>query len=467
MCQSVEDGGKRCRGKGKSSFYPKSLEKDLSPTDYICPQCGQQGTRGASHSCPLKNVLTDDMMTIKVILDKHGIPGIVDADDVRKIIEARAKGEHEPTIAIKVDSKYSQQLSNAGIENMELVSEKTTFSLDTLHYDVNSGNIVDNNGGLADIRDGVIRSVSPLKDDPASVLRGAVLRAETGYSVAPETIAEARASVDLYESIPKEQRWEQWEAITLSKTPSKALQAIHEMGWESNFPEIAALRGVPQSPIWHPEGSVEVHIQQAADVAAKMADRDGLSREDRSLVVMAAMTHDFGKSVSTTIDDDGNVNSYDHETTGVPLARSFLANIGANETIKTQVPSLIRCHMHHASDPTEKSVRSLKKKLDSYGTGTTLETWARLAESDQAGRGSAGVFGVRERWLEMNARVVKKDSAKPIKKLVDGKFLTSNGYKPGESFRDILKGASDAVNNGDIKNEEDAKKWLRTNFPQP
>jgi tRNA nucleotidyltransferase (CCA-adding enzyme) len=489
MCQTKSQGGRRCAGKGKgSSFFPPSLEEGLGENEYICPKCGKAGSRGTVHSCLNKNLVSLSPFQAKLtgILNEAGIKPVVTGEEAREAMLARFNGTQTPQVsALYVDSTSEQltsKLSKAGLDaeyvegsikvtdadgNAVLLktnTENSPYSIDTLRYDPQTGEVIDTNGGLADLRDGVIRHTEPFKDNPASVLRGAVLAAQTGYSVAPETLAEASKVADLYESIPKEQVWRQWEDLSLSKTPSKALTAIHEMGWEKNFPELAAIRGVPQSPFWHPEGPVEVHTGQAADIASRKAEEDGLNAEDRSVVVLAAISHDLGKSESTVIDEDGKISSAGHEYTGHKLSKKFLRGIGASAAVKRQVPLIVYSHMCHAQPPTEKAVRRLMTKLDNEGNGTTIEMWARVAEADKAGRGVAGTFGVREEFLEAAEKIRIKD-AKPPKTFIDGKFLTGLGYKPGEQYRDMLHAAKNAYENGEASNEAEMGDWLKKNFP--
>ena len=489
MCQSKSQGGRRCAGKGKgSSFFPAGLETSLADHEYVCPRCGNPGSRASVHSCKAENLVPLSSFQTKVadILRNAGYRPLVVGEDVRNAVQAQQDGTPEsapehlyvnddtPDVKKAFADSGIEAKTNGGFVTLEDSEGNTTsvrtwlpdspYSIDTLTYDPATSNIEDPNGGLADIRDGVIRHTEAFEDNPVSVLRGAVLASQTGYSVAPETLQAASDASHLYESIPKSEVWKQWEDLSLSKEPSKALTAIHEMGWEKNFPELAAIRGVPQSPFWHPEGPVEIHTGQAADVAARKADEEGLNAEDRSVVVIAAITHDLGKSESTVIDEEGNISSAGHEYTGHKLSKKFLRGIGASDSVRRQVPLIVYAHMHHAQAPTERAVRRLIRKLDNEGKGTTIELWARVAEADKAGRGEAGTFGVRKEFLDVVETIRKKD-AQPPRHLVNGDFLRKNGYAPGEHFGDMIRAAKEAHDNNEIGTEEDAVKWLKSKFP--
>lgn len=489
MCQSKSQGGRRCAGKGKgTSFFPAGLQENLAGNEYICPRCGDAGNRSTVHSCPAKGLvsLTPFQATVHNLLKEAGYSPLVAGEDARNAVQAQLDGKETPSpeaLYVKDGiAELQDKLSQSGVNvstdghivtieddegnSVAVVTQlqNSPYSVDALEYDPETGTIKDSKGGLADIRDGVIRHTEPFEDNPVSVLRGAVLASQTGYSVAPETIEAASNASHLYETIPKSEVWKQWEDLSLSREPSKALSAIHEMGWEKNFPELAAIRGVPQSPFWHPEGPVEVHTGQAADIAARKANEDGLNKEDRSVVVLAAISHDLGKAESTVINYEGIISSAGHEYTGQKLSKKFLRGIGATDSVRRQVPLIVNAHMHHVQAPTERAVRRLMNKLHNDGNGTTIELWARVAEADKGGRGSAGTFGVREEFLEV-AETVRRKDAMPSKLLVDGDFLTQSGYKPGAHYREIIETAREAHQNGEFSDHEDALKWVKSKFP--
>lgn len=296
---------------------------------------------------------------------------------------------------------------------------------------------------------------------PALALHAAVLAARSGYPLSSETVAAAKEASDRFNEIPKEQIWEQWNDLVLAEKPSAGLEAIHQMGWEKNFPELAAIRGVPQSPKWHPEGSVEIHSQQAADVAASRAKEEGLNESDTRVAVMGAICHDFGKAVSTKIDEDGIITSSGHDEEGQPIAAKFLERIGASQDVQTQVPLIVRDHMCHANTPSYKNVRKLMARLDNNGNGTTLEAWARVAEADRGGRGSASTTGVSKRWMEFKA-TVEQYKEKQFANLVSGALLRELGHEDTTQYRAIITASRAAQYEGIINNKSEALAWLKS-----
>jgi tRNA nucleotidyltransferase (CCA-adding enzyme) len=199
-----------------------------------------------------------------------------------------------------------------------------------MSWDGATGELVDPHGGRADLEAGILRHTSDkFSEDPLRVLRGVQFAGRFNMEFASETAELRREMAPTFHQLHKDGIWKQFRKLSTEGTHiSKALEALHTSGWEPHFPGLAATRGVPQDERWHPEGDVNVHLGMAGDQAAAIARRDGLDEEETPILVLAAMTHDFGKAHSTKVNDDGTITSGGHQETGVEPAREFLAGIG-------------------------------------------------------------------------------------------------------------------------------------------
>ena len=298
--------------------------------------------------------------------------------------------------------------------------------------------------------------------NPAQALHLIAL-ASQGHNVTSE-IQEAARQFDIT-SLPKAQLWNTWSSLAESETPSAGLKLLHDLGFEEHFPELHAIRGVPQSEFWHPEGSVEKHIQEAGDVAARISREQNLSKDDTHVAVLGAICHDFGKSTHTQINEEtGKITSYGHDKAGAPKARAFLNQIGASETAIKQIPVIVAEHMCHIQEPTLNSARKLHLRLTSKGT--TLEAWTRVADSDIGGRGSASEPSLAKKWLDKRDEALAQENQKPAdKSFINGKFLQSLGYQPGPEFAQMIRDSNHAVKTGEIADESSAREWFHRNYP--
>ncbi len=262
--------------------------------------------------------------------------------------------------------------------------------------------------------------------------------------------------------------WKEFHKLTAKGTHiSKALQALHASGWEEHFPGLAATRGVPQDLTWHPEGDVNIHLGMAGDQAAAIARRDGLDEDETATLVLAAITHDFGKAHSTKIDADGRITSAGHAETGVEPARDFLERIGAPGRYHEKILPRIDRHMCHTPggdvEISDSAVRRLLRRLDHAGGGPTLQTWARLVEADKAGRGPGALKGrdYLPDWLAVADRLGNETAVTTT--LLKGPYLADAGIPRGPLWAHIITMSEEAQDNGEFADEDSVKAWLAEN----
>ena len=119
-----------------------------------------------------------------------------------------------------------------------------------------AGEILDFFGGQADLHARILRhTTAAFAEDPLRVLRGMQFAARFDMRLAPETAALCRALLAEAPTLAIERIWgEWWKWAVKSVRPSAGLQVLAETGWIDLYPELLALIGCPQDPLWHPEG---------------------------------------------------------------------------------------------------------------------------------------------------------------------------------------------------------------------
>ena len=98
----------------------------------------------------------------------------------------KATGRGHRDFAVDVDPFIGEKKAAA----------RRDFTMNALMQDILTGEILDFNGGIQDIRGRIIRHVDPrtFGEDPLRALRGCQFAARLGYSIAEETIALCRES---------------------------------------------------------------------------------------------------------------------------------------------------------------------------------------------------------------------------------------------------------------------------------
>ena len=222
-------------------------------------------------------------------------------------------------------------------------ASRRDFTFNSMAYDPVKKELHDYFGGEQDLKDKVIRHTSDqFAEDPLRVLRGMQFSARYGMDVHPETAALAHSIKHEYSTIPKERIGEEFMKLaTKGEEPGRAIDYLQKTGWHENFPEVHALYGTKQEADWHPEGDLESHTAHAMNAAAKIADREGLSGDNRATVVFGAMCHDLGKPSTTSVDEQGKTISHGHDVAGGPITRDFLGSIGIKPAIVDKVAPLV------------------------------------------------------------------------------------------------------------------------------
>ena len=346
------------------------------------------------------------------------------------------------------------------------------FTMNAMGWDEATGELIDPYNGRADLEAGILRHTSDKFDeDPLRVLRGVQFAGRFNLELAPETAELCQDMAPTFHQLNKSGIWDQFNKLTTKGAHiSKALEALHASGWEQHFPALAATRGVPQDQRWHPEGDVNVHLGMAGDQAARIARRDGLGEEETSILVLAAMTHDFGKAHSTVIKANGSVVSGGHHETGVEPAREFLEQIGAPQRYHKKILPLIREHMCHTpggdQEVSDTAVRRLLRRLDHAQGGPTLKEWSRLVEADKAGRGAGAQQGLDHlpAWLGIAERLGNEKAVNTT--LLKGPHLAESGIQRGPLWAHIINQSVEAQDDGAFTDTEGATAWLGTHRKQ-
>ena len=301
------------------------------------------------------------------------------------------------------------------------------------------GEVLDFYNGIQDIQKRVLRATSEqFAEDPLRVLRGMQFAARFGMQMEELTLRMCRSMASEFSSLPTERLWGEFEKLMeKGRYISRGLSILQEAGWLPLFPELAVLDGCPQDPEWHPEGDVWRHTKHVCDTAAEIADRDGLEKDGRLVLLFAALAHDFGKPKTTVKNERGRWTSPDHHNEGVAPTQKFLASIGTPVSVVEAVAPLVREHMLHVfCEPTERVVRRLAVRLGSVA----VEDWSRLVEADHSGRPPLPPGNPVKPFTEL-AQKMGIGTKKPAPLLMGRHLIENFGLDPSPRFGRILKEA--------------------------
>lgn len=158
-----------------------------------------------------------------------------------------------------------------------------------------SGHLIDPYSGIQDLKDKVLRHVSPaFSEDPVRILRAARFAARfIDFDVAPATMNLMREMVEKGEvdALVPERVWQEISKGLMEEKPSRMFEVLRACGaLKKIMPELDALWGVPQPANHHPEIDTGVHVMMVIDYAA--------SKQYQLPVRFAALMHDLGKGTT-------------------------------------------------------------------------------------------------------------------------------------------------------------------------
>jgi tRNA nucleotidyltransferase (CCA-adding enzyme) len=341
------------------------------------------------------------------------------------------------------------------------------FTVNAIAIDPFTGARIDPFDGEADLRARILRHTSAaFSEDPLRVLRAFQLAARFDFSLEPETAALCRAMAPAFAELPLERVWGEWEKWAVkSVRPSRGLEVLEQTGWIRHFPEVAALRGVPQEPEWHPEGDVMTHTAHCLDALVSLEGWIGARPERRRMLTFAVLAHDFGKPSTTERGERRGAMRWispGHEAAGGPLADAFLRGIGAPLELDSPVKALVVHHLahHHGNhgDFSDTQVRRLARKL----APATIDDLALVMAADSLGRpplAADEILALIER-LRARASALALESSAP-RPLVLGRHLIAMGRRPGPEFKPVLEAAFEAQLDGAFADEAGGLAWLK------
>lgn len=319
------------------------------------------------------------------------------------------------------------------------------FTINGLFLDPVSGETFDYVGGMADLRNGVIRAIGDARvrfqEDHLRLLRAARFAARLGFSIEPETLEAMREMAPAVHRVAPERVREELVRILTEGGARYGFELLDASGLLQEFlPEIASMKGVEQPPEFHPEGDVWTHTLMMLD---------GLDHPTPALA-MGVLLHDVGKPptfrVAERIRFDG------HVEVGVRMAREIMSRLRFSSDDMEQAIALVGNHMKFKDvgrmrESTLKRFLRLPRfdehlelhRLDCLNSNGNLATWELL----------------RRQFEETPPEVLKPPP------LITGHDLIEAGYTPGPRFGEMLAAVEDAQLEGRITTREEALELLR------
>jgi tRNA nucleotidyltransferase (CCA-adding enzyme) len=258
--------------------------------------------------------------------------------------------------------------------------QRRDFTINAIAEDAD-GKLIDPHNGVADLRAGILRHVSPaFGEDPVRVLRAARFAARFGFSIAPETLQLMREMVNNGEvdALVAERVWQEFARGLMERTPSLFFGTLRSCGALAKIlPEVDALFGVPQPEKYHPEIDCGIHTMLVVDDAAS----HGYALDVR----FAALTHDLGKGNTPK---DILPRHIGHELRSIDLLQALCERLRVPGECRDLALLAARYHgdIHRADEMRAETIVRLFQSADAWRRPERFTQLLQVCASDARGR---------------------------------------------------------------------------------
>lgn len=244
------------------------------------------------------------------------------------------------------------------------------------------GRLIDPYDGQKDLRERVLRHVSPaFREDPVRILRLARFAARLpDFHVAGETLALCREMVAAgeVEHLVAERVWLEMSGALMTERPARFFEVLREVGALAVIlPEVDRLFGVPQVAEHHPEIDAGIHTLMVVDQAARL--------EAPLPARYACLVHDLGKALTLA---DQLPHHHGHEKAGLAPINEVSERLRVPTECRTMALLVGEFHLvaHRALELRPETIVRLFERVDAFRRPERLEPFLLSCEADKRGR---------------------------------------------------------------------------------
>lgn len=328
-------------------------------------------------------------------------------------------------------------------------AQRRDFTINGMFHDPLTDEVIDYVGGRDDLRARVIRAIGDpharFAEDRLRMLRAVRLAARLDFIIAPDTFAAIRDLAPTISDIAWERIGDEIVKILTGRGAKRAFDLLSESRLlAAVLPEIETMRGVEQSPDFHPEGDVFAHT---------LLLLDKLDQPTETLA-LGALLHDVAKP-PCQVHNAHRITFYGHCEKGAEMAIEICQRLKRSRETWERVAYLVKNHLRLVNAPAMRTA-TLKRFLREEGIEELLE----LARLDALS--SNGDLRPYQFCRQQLAALAPEQIAPP--RLLSGHDLVALGLPPGPRFKEILGAIEDAQLEGQLHTREEALAWVRGQF---
>jgi len=327
--------------------------------------------------------------------------------------------------------------------------QRRDFTINGLLMRHDSGEVLDFVGGQADLQAGIIRAIREpsrrFAEDKLRMMRAVRFAARFGFEIELATFRAIRKHVGEVLQVSPERLRDELTKILTEEAARRGFELLDET-WllQQVLPEIGAMKGVEQPPQYHPEGDVWIHTRMMLE---------GLPAGASPTLAWGVLLHDVGKPPTfRPASETGDRIRFDgHVEVGVRMAAEICGRLRFSNEETEQIVSLVNNHMRF------KDVESMRK--------STLKKFVRQPHFDEhmaLHRLDCLSSNQHLEAYEFVQRFIAETPPEQVRpeRLLTGNDLQSLGFRPGPLYSEILGALEEAQLEGEIRNREEAERYL-------
>ena len=331
--------------------------------------------------------------------------------------------------------------------------ERRDFTINGLLMRHDTGEVLDFVGGQADLKARIVRAIGEpsrrFTEDKLRMMRAVRFAARFGFEIEAATFRAIRRHVREIHQVSPERLRDELTKLLTEGAARRGLELLDET-WllQQVLPEIAAMKGVPQPPQYHPEGDVWTHTRMMLE---------GLPAGISPTLAWGVLLHDVGKPPTfRSASETGDRIRFDgHVEVGVRMTEEICRRLRFSNQETEQILALVDNHMRF------KDVESMRT--------STLKKFVRQPNFDEhlaLHRLDCLSSNGRMEAYEFVQRYIAETPAEQVRpeRLLTGDDLQEMGFRPGPLFAEILGALEEAQLEGEIQSRDEAARFVLKRF---
>jgi len=250
------------------------------------------------------------------------------------------KGLTVETTTFRVDGNYGDGRRPDSVTFTSDILEdlkRRDFTMNSLAYNLETGELLDPHGGRSDLSAGLIRAIGdPVErftEDGLRPLRAVRFASQLGYRIDMATLAAIPRTLEYFRKVSVERVRDELIKILLSPRPSYGMKLLEDTGMLPEIlPELSACRGIEQKGF---------HRFDVLDHSILSCD----GAPERLELRLAALLHDIGKPAARATGPDGLPTFHRHEAESARGAEEALRRLKFPNAVIASVTHLVLHHM--------------------------------------------------------------------------------------------------------------------------